>query len=1141
MKPLRLSLRSGFSIAIVLPLLAVVIVLVVTALTLTLFDNRSASAGFRVAEAENLAQTAVDDVADKLMQIPLDTHWAAAPGRIRYWDGSSWEAIQLYSEGNSSDQVDLNAPLADGRYPILPANAEFGDPPPPMPVSWIYVRENGVRETNPAFDASNPVVGRFAYWADIENGRVNINTAGLGMTEFDSDLESWNWASWAADPNNVAVDQSSYNSRVWSANPFLSDSVTASPSGGLNFPSLDRSAAHANIIQNLTAHPSSIDLSFLEDVTEQESFNTFRYAGSYFLRTDARNSYLRPDGTDYISANPDLSVRQFAMPADWKLIVDADTYEKNRAYITTRGRTPEITPWGTPKLPISLLNDNANFLNILTEDFQRRVYAWGGMPLFGDGSNGLYQAQDTRAVTVPPVYSFVNAGLASNRASFRDLSAEFPTVSNNLTMGELITAIDRTLDVPLPGFSRSLASKYDSLGGTNGSEQVAVEILTYADAALNGFAPGWSYFAQSRDEGVGGVTPSSSWPYKLYNGYWNLRGSGANTLRIGSSGPFLVNELSMQADLTTKIAQQSSVYALDPSRVGTLTAPGATLSNHGQASVLIFLTRQPRQPANLGDPDPGDVFVQVTLDAELAVPARYGFTTPVQAVGFFGQIPDIECSYSSSDPTAAGGTLRFPGAGTPGVLIDPSLVWAFPYPRRGPLMLFGLSSNHPRPAVGTSYSTMRRMLNSRILIGPFAQGAEVTITLRPKFAFTTESATQSDVPRSTTRVWTMVPGTFADTTGGDPASLSDASEYLEFEFAALDTSFPFASRISFEVDDPRVSRRVNDWSLEPGGSLGAPNSNFTGGDGADSDLAKPNDLLQVVRSRIRAAATSSPNGRWSAHQNRDEFQNASRILGLPGVGYLSSVPVGVEAGIPWLTMQFQPTSDDPPDWLLWSLMYVPFDRSIANQTDGKMNINATLHPFNITRQKPLEALLGNRVSNPAALASNIANRSTSGASFGPPDMFVYPGQICQVNGITNGGANEYERESLPRDLADIVTTQCDDYRVFAIGQAGRQQPDGRFVVSSTVRAEATLSRSPDTGRDGYPLGIFTNPNAASNAANAFQVHRRNSYTAQGNQAATFNVYSSGERGAYGSDLLPNTGDDWLVPQRIDVTTYNILR
>jgi hypothetical protein len=708
-------------------------------------------------------------------------------------------------------------------------------------------------------------------------------------------------------------------------------------------------------------------------------------------------------------------------------------------------------------------------------------------------------------------------------------------------MTALVTAIDNTLGVTLPGFSQSLASKYDTLGGSNGSDQVAVEILTYADAALNGFSPGWSYFAQARDETITGLTSGSTWPYKLYNGFWNLRASNSNTRRVGSSGPFLVNEVSLQADLTTKVAQQATVYALDPSRVGSLASPGAHLSNHGLGNVLIFLTRQPRQPANPGDPEPGDVFVQVTLDAELAVPARYGFTTPVQDVGFFGLIPDIECVYSSTDPTAAGGTLRFPGTGSASALIQPTWASAFPYPKRGPLMLFGLASNHPRPANGVSYSIMRRLLNSRILIGPFASGSDVSITLRPKFVFTTESATQSDAPRSTTKVWTMIPGTFDDLTAGNPASLPAVSDYLEFEFSDLDTSFPFTTRVSYEVDDPRVSRRASDWNLSSGGSLGIQNSGYTGGGGADSDLSKPDSLLQIVRSRLRAAATSSPNGRWTSHQNRDEFQNASRILGLPGVGYLSSVPVGVEAGIPWLTMQFQPSSDNPPDWLIWSLMSVPFDRSMANQSDGKLNINATLHPFNITRRKPLEALLGNRVASPQSLAQNIATRSVSGSLVGPGDMYVYPGELCQVNGITNGGSNEYEREGLTRDLADLVTTQCDDYRVFAIGQTGRQQPDGRFVSASTVRVEATVSRSPDTGSSGYPIGIFTNPDAAGNASNTFLVYRRSAYASQGHLAPKFNVYTSGERSAFGGDLLPNTGDDWLVPQRIDLTSYRILK
>lgn len=65
----------------------------------------------------------------------------------------------------------------------------------PMPVRWIYILQDGSlgvmsAAASPKFvpfsgqkavSASNPIVGRLAFWTDDESGKVNINTASEGM------------------------------------------------------------------------------------------------------------------------------------------------------------------------------------------------------------------------------------------------------------------------------------------------------------------------------------------------------------------------------------------------------------------------------------------------------------------------------------------------------------------------------------------------------------------------------------------------------------------------------------------------------------------------------------------------------------------------------------------------------------------------------------------------------------------------------------------------------------------------------------------------------------------------------------------------------------------------------------------------
>jgi hypothetical protein len=94
------------------------------------------------------------------------------PGRLE------WAALDL-SSGHSpvADRnlsVDLNRVVLSGdRLPLI--NPPGGE----MRVGWTYVQQDGGRVSGapPAYNPSNPVVGRYAFWVDDESSRVNINTA----------------------------------------------------------------------------------------------------------------------------------------------------------------------------------------------------------------------------------------------------------------------------------------------------------------------------------------------------------------------------------------------------------------------------------------------------------------------------------------------------------------------------------------------------------------------------------------------------------------------------------------------------------------------------------------------------------------------------------------------------------------------------------------------------------------------------------------------------------------------------------------------------------------------------------------------------------------------------------------------------
>jgi len=1158
MRPLFPHPLRGSSLVIVLSFVAILTLLIVSILSLVTFDGTRSSSALDRSKTANFARYALNEAAAKLSRIPLDKHWAAGPGLMRVWNGSSWDAINLYSEGDGTDQVNLNARLADGTHAILSPNADF-PVAPEMNVDWRYVLTDGsVVATAP----SSGVIGRFAYWVDTENSRANINTAGFGMTQFNSALEPWV----ASLRGNESFSFSDYQQKVWEQNPWATDRVTATSNGSLSFPTLDRATAQARTLQNLTGHPSAVDLSFLDGISQQQSFDTFRYAGSYFLRVDAKNMTLqRPQPASstisfWISQNPDLSVRFFNNSSDWKQIVGANAFEKNKAYITTRGRSPEITPWGTPKMALSLSPKDGNTLGLLTEDYQRNF------------PDTLIGREDSRSIQFPTVDG---GGNPPGRQILRDLALNH-VYDNQLTRPTIqgvLSGIQSMFSTPVPGYS-SLASKY----GSNGTEQTAMEILGFSDQTLNGFFPGFSAYARFWQEPADAVTDppliGTDRTKKYYGGRFIPMAGNSTTRRLATFGPYLLNEIGIQLESTSFSIPDpplASSSASTPAAIlrAAATAPElpysvVTPTNYNASGpssaggVWAFILRQPltnNATANLAANR--DRWVRVTIRGELMCPPNWGLSQKLNlGMGLRTYLSDVVLDYRTTDSTYPAGTNTGSLRAYFASRRDSNTNDNYMFPSSGSYVLrvpnpFSLLSGS-----GIRYEEALRVTDGGILIGPFRPGSSVSFTL--KLRLLSESLLYGGYnPNvlSSKSLWHAAPGIFQDydITGVLPNSNSadqSQQEMLEFGVNNFDVNTIIPQTISREANDPRLARRNSGWSLSGSHSFGAENSNFTGNlNNQASDLAMPNSILQTVRGIMRARAVG---GAWGDPRGAFEQQNASRILGLPGVGAMSSIPTGIESNTPWQTMKFHANLDSVPDWLLWNMFYVPFDRSIANQTDGKININATLHPFGIKRTKPLEALLANLVSSASGIAANIANRTLgSGASalVGPSDLYIYNGQIAQIAGVADSGASEYEKEKVTRGIADIVTTQCSDFRVFLIAQSVRQNSQGKITPVDTQRIEAVLSRSADEGGRfytsagwgqsyagrGYPFVITGSPIAVFPSS----VVRRSGPPASLNLNDTPTLTTYG-RNFMGADGLPNTNDDWLVPQKIDITNYHII-
>jgi hypothetical protein len=170
--------------ALVLVLGAITIIsgLVVALVMASKLERLSAFHYVERSRAYFLAQEAVATA-----QMMLDAAYAQTnaqvvtmPGRImvRLPGRLEWVGLDLSSGpspvADAKLSVDLNRVVLSGdRLPLI--NPMGGE----MRVAWTYVQQDGARVSGapPAYTASNPVVGRYAFWVDDESSRVNLNTA----------------------------------------------------------------------------------------------------------------------------------------------------------------------------------------------------------------------------------------------------------------------------------------------------------------------------------------------------------------------------------------------------------------------------------------------------------------------------------------------------------------------------------------------------------------------------------------------------------------------------------------------------------------------------------------------------------------------------------------------------------------------------------------------------------------------------------------------------------------------------------------------------------------------------------------------------------------------------------------------------
>ncbi len=180
--PWKNARSVGAALIVVLATIVLLAAIVVSLTVAMRMERQAAHYYSERARADLFAAEAVEAVKAQLLSATAPGNgWVSAPGRIYFWPTNAPGTIStndLFSGAAASG--DTNAPdlnrfvlSEDERTAILGGN----DTNTPMRVAWIYVFKDGTRSTDVSHTNVSPVIGRFAYWADDESSRIDLNTA----------------------------------------------------------------------------------------------------------------------------------------------------------------------------------------------------------------------------------------------------------------------------------------------------------------------------------------------------------------------------------------------------------------------------------------------------------------------------------------------------------------------------------------------------------------------------------------------------------------------------------------------------------------------------------------------------------------------------------------------------------------------------------------------------------------------------------------------------------------------------------------------------------------------------------------------------------------------------------------------------
>jgi hypothetical protein len=986
--------ERGVALVLTLAILVIATILVVGFVSSMRTERQAATSLGSNVNASIISQSALDHAISILARnipqplgpgvTPAAQNWAINPGLLTTFSVSGNTAIPLNSGDPSGSDPNLNSlELGGTNSDILGPNNS------PMRAAWVNLPSDPSKTAS----ATNPIVGRYAFWIDDENSKININTA-FGKP-FPNPL-----------PIPAALPAFNQNARYTRGNPpFVAAGTTYTlghpasvelgvmpglDATGLRNATLKRFFSSSEQVKAFVASgPQSFyetNKFFLTHFNADPEFNVFGKSRIFI----ADSMYYPFDYANTTTANPywDTGYTYRAEPTTTGVVADATEPLIMHGYLMNDWNSAGYDrAGGTPTSDLPATNPAAAVVQRIANYLNT---PWPGYPQSFVAKYGAREAEQIAW----NIYGMAAASTVGNTTTQEGSWANTtyrtsygaPAHSQNMRWSSFLW------DGPLGTGARILPQTRSPLVSKVG---VGVSLAKVSGSTTKYRVNFRVIFEMHLPSGYQGYQSTHSWSLgndNIYLVHLEATINGQRVVLASTKDPTAL-AYATNGDATKMVVGPSSSQVLDlvgadpndGDRKATPTNVNADFSTQGQTA------------------SPGSTFVARTWPIDPAATApdaiisdvRLRFVAVTSSTGGASGTPTDYIPYQISPIRDIDGAPGFEAGNDSGG--DPTKYGSLHFPDQ---FAFTSSSDVGGPSVWGVMQTVDPRVNqiasdwrSTANSGSVAGNADVGFRTLPPYPASNADGDESKLAFPDCSQLTR--GTFDVHYGGRP---HDTDKRM--------SSVGWLSCVSTGIQSGKPWRTLK---FQPGGGGSPP-------DWLLMDLfAVPFDELPIIYKDPTSGATTT-----YQYPFRSDVGNLRiSALGLPAsLSYMNSTAGKVNINAKIFPDKAVNSNFSPPDRIL------PLQALFENMYRGTVQITST------------SAISGN---NSKTLASNVVNQVPSSTTFSGPYKFA--GEICEVAGVADDtGLNEWDREAVVRNLGSLITTRSNAFSVWGVAQTVKKIP-----------------------------------------------------------------------------------------------------